>query len=702
MNDEPVRTKDRTSSPHPPSSPKSNTIVSWDDLGDYEAIKREATELLRSRGIEYKEAEYQPLDSATAEAIYQRVAKKIGLPLEVRPQKIAQGSRFVQSYQDEMRSQDRLINETLGTRVQIFDTTLRDGALDQIKKLSIESKLFVSQQLAWLGVDVIEVGDCETDLPAIGRISREIASLNRNPQWDFPALPTISATVKCHRDLSVVRKEIDKLWAAFANDNSAAIPAPHRRVHLYFPTSDELRQDRDFYPGKAKNREFLEHVRSVIRYARKVGFINIQVSAQDATRTEIEFLTEFFQIAIQNFDPSESRGEQLVLNVADTLGEASPRYIGWIFSKLREALRPRKNEVILGVHCHNDIGMGHACAFSAIEHGARHVEVTIAGIGPRVGNVALEEIVSALHAHDYLKLESGVRLHKLSNACRVILAVMGTGVFPNKPIIGPKAYVSQVDEYAVDNSHFPIDPESIGGGVQQIFSRPPSLAKLEEFLKERHLNVPRETTKSVLSAIEKILESKPYVSDVEILAVTSQLHREKAIDQIQTRPAWQLVELTAVSNTSSGANPSFARIQIARGKQTIIEMGIASGAISAAFQAISRATGMKIDIINYNVDVLGCGIADHSSVGIVLKDDQEPTNPAQGHVICCDIVQGSAEACLQAVNTLLERSYRRKFASSSPRAITKNPSLISDPNSNLEPHNSDSNPKILSFWGDNL
>ncbi len=292
--------------------------------------------------------------------------------------------------------------------VRIFDTTLRDGEQSPGFSMNTEEKIRMARQLAALNVDVIEAGfpiASRGDLEAVRKVAQEVRSV------------PIAA-------LARARKE----------DVSAAIealkPAAAPRLHIFLATSDlhlgvKLRMTRE---------QALEAIGTMIRYGRQhVG--EVEFSAEDAGRTDIDFLCRVCRIAID--------AGATVLNLPDTVGYAVPEEYGAMFTKVREYLGDPQG-ITLSAHCHDDLGLAVANSLAAVRAGVRQIECTINGIGERAGNASLEEVVVALAVRkESFGVTTGVRLDQLFPASRMLTEITGAHVAPNKAVVGANAFAHE-------------------------------------------------------------------------------------------------------------------------------------------------------------------------------------------------------------------------------------------------------------------
>jgi len=317
-------------------------------------------------------------------------------------------------------------------KITIFDTTLRDGEQSPGCSMNLEEKVRMAHQLERLGVDIIEAG-----FP--------IAS-----EGDFAAVKAVAAACRQVTVAALCRTaEQDVARAAEALSGAA-----HPRIHTFVATSDihlehKLRKTR---------REVLEMTRASVRRARNFAE-EVEFSAEDATRSDIDFLCEVLSVAA-------TEGAS-ILNVPDTVGYTLPEE----FARLVRTVRERvvgDTDATISVHCHNDLGLAAANSLAAISAGARQVECTVNGIGERAGNASLEELVMAMHVRaDQMPFETGVHTQELYPTSQLLSTIIGFDVQPNKAIVGRNAFAHEaaIHQHGVINNPLCYEimtPESVG------------------------------------------------------------------------------------------------------------------------------------------------------------------------------------------------------------------------------------------------
>lgn len=293
-------------------------------------------------------------------------------------------------------------------KVHIFDTTLRDGEQSPGFSMNTQEKLRMARQLAALNVDVIEAGfpiASRGDLEAVQRVAKEIR--------DVP----IAALARAKKE-----------------DVSAALealrPAAAPRLHVFLATSDLHLSVK----LKMTRKQALEAIGSMIRYGRQHVEV-VEFSAEDAGRTDIDFLCEVCRVAVE--------AGATVLNLPDTVGYAVPEEYGAMFTKVREFLGD-PDGVTLSAHCHDDLGLAVANSLAAVRAGVRQIECTINGIGERAGNASLEEVVVALAVRKQsFRVSTGINLQQLYPASRLLTEITGAHVAPNKAVVGANAFAHE-------------------------------------------------------------------------------------------------------------------------------------------------------------------------------------------------------------------------------------------------------------------
>ncbi|MEN3334882.1 MAG: 2-isopropylmalate synthase [Blastocatellia bacterium] len=294
------------------------------------------------------------------------------------------------------------------SQVKIFDTTLRDGEQSPGCSMRLQEKILMARQLDRLGVDILEAGfpiASDGDFEAVQAIARQVRR------------PVIAALARA------TRPDIERAWEAL---REAARP----RLHTFLATSDIHLE----YKLKISREEALRQARESVAHARSLCD-DVEFSAEDATRTDIDFLCAVVEAVIE--------AGAITINLPDTVGYVTPREYAELIDTMRRRVR-NIEQTTLSVHCHNDLGLAVANSIAAVEAGARQVECAINGIGERAGNAALEEIVMALSVRsDVMPYRTAIHTEQLYPSSQLLTELTGVAVQPNKAIVGRNAFAHE-------------------------------------------------------------------------------------------------------------------------------------------------------------------------------------------------------------------------------------------------------------------
>ncbi len=316
-------------------------------------------------------------------------------------------------------------------KVDIFDTTLRDGEQVPGCKLNTEQKVVIAQQLDLLGVDIIEAGFPVSSPGDFSSVS-EVAKVVKNA--------TVCGLTRA------VKKDIEVAAEALRY-------AKKPRVHTGIGTSDSHIN----YKFKSSREKVIERAVEAVKYAK--SFVeDIEFYAEDAGRTDNEFLARVCEEVI--------KAGATVLNIPDTTGYCLPEEYGAKINYLRSNVKGIE-KVTLSCHCHNDLGLATANSIAGVLNGARQIECTINGIGERAGNTSLEEVVMILKQHPYLNLDTNINTQRLNDMSKLVSESMGMLVQPNKAIVGSNAFAhsSGIHQDGViknRSTYEIIDPKDVG------------------------------------------------------------------------------------------------------------------------------------------------------------------------------------------------------------------------------------------------
>jgi 2-isopropylmalate synthase len=503
--------------------------------------------------------------------------------------------------------------------VRIFDTTLRDGEQSPGATLTLAEKVEIARLLEQMGVDIIEAGfpiSSPGDFESVKTIAGE---LHRS---------TVCGLARC------TPKDIERAGEAVKG-------AAKSRIHVFCATS-KIHRDHKLRKGKEDIIKLsVESIKQALGYTKDVEF-----SPEDASRTELEFLEEITQAAIE--------AGATTINLPDTVGYATPKTYGEIFSHLiRKLPIIRERNVILSSHCHNDLGLAVANSLSAVENGARQVECTINGIGERAGNAALEEIVMALKTrHDYYKINSKVDTTRIFPASRMVSTLTGLIVQRNKAIVGQNAFaheagIHQDGVLKYRETYEIMDPASIGLAKNElVLGKHSGRHAFRDRIVQLGYTLSDEQVEAAFHKFKALADKKKEVFDEDLEALVD--------EQLEiTQGLWELVglQVTAGSNTIPTATVT---LKDSNG-QTVQDASIGDGPVDAIYSAIQRLTGITVKLTDYRIRAVTKG---KEALGEVHVELDHSGKKIKGRGISTDILEASALAYVAAINRLRAVSNR--------------------------------------------
>jgi len=381
-------------------------------------------------------------------------------------------------------------------QIVFFDTTLRDGEQSPGCTMHHDEKLRMAHQLAALGVDVLEAGFAiasQGDSDSIRMIAREVHG------------PRIASLARCKReDIEAAARSIE--------------PAEKARIHTFLASSD-LHLEAKL---KITRAEALDQAANSVRLARTFAD-DVEFSAEDATRTDPDFLVEIVTVAVQ--------AGATTINIPDTVGYTTPDEYAATFRMLIEKV-PGIDDVILSTHCHNDLGMAVANTLAGIHAGARQAECTINGIGERAGNAALEEIAAALMVRrDKLPYTNNIKLNQLFPTSQMLAEFISFGCSPNKAVVGANAFahesgIHQHGMMANPLTYEIMTPESVGvPATNMVLGKHSGRRLLEQRLVELGHTLTRAQLDDVYHRFTELADRKKSIYDQDLLGL---LHSDKS------------------------------------------------------------------------------------------------------------------------------------------------------------------------------
>lgn len=382
------------------------------------------------------------------------------------------------------------------TRVVIFDTTLRDGEQSPGASMTIDEKIQMAHQLNALGVDIIEAGFpviSEGDFKAVSSIAEQVQG------------PVICALARA------VDADIEAAAKALAS-------AENKRIHVFIATSEIHMQHK---LKMTREQVVLKAVAAVNKAKQYVD--DVEFSAEDAARTDIDFLVQVVEAVI---DAGAS-----TVNIPDTVGYATPSEFGELIAQLKARVR-NIDKAVISVHCHNDLGLATANSLSAIANGARQIECTVNGIGERSGNCALEEIVMALKTrHDKFGVTTEVNAKQLVNSSKMVESITGIRVQPNKAIVGKNSFaheagIHQHGVIANRETYEIMRAEDVGFESNEIvLGKHSGRHAIKLWLEKNNINLNDADVAELSNQVKALSDTKKSVDDDDVFAI---LHRIRA------------------------------------------------------------------------------------------------------------------------------------------------------------------------------
>ena len=503
----------------------------------------------------------------------------------------------------------------MSRKIHIFDTTLRDGEQVPGAKLNKKQKIEIAEQLAKLGVDIIEAGfPCSSpeDLQAVKAISEVVKG------------PVIAGLARA------MKEDIDIAWEAVRR-------AERPRIHAFLGSSDihlqkKLRRDRETALGMA-----VEAVRYAKQYCEDVEY-----STEDASRTDFDYLCRVIDAAI--------KAGATVIIVPDTVGYAVPDEFGDLIKKLKERI-PGLDHVTLSVHCHNDLGLAVSNSLAAIKNGANQVECTVNGVGERAGNASLEEIVMILKTRQAsFQAYTDVKIKEIYRTSRMVSRIMNVPVQPNKAIVGSNAFAHSSgihqDGILKDRTTYEIiKPEDLGIREHKlVLTARSGRAALRHRLVASGYDLSPADFERVYDRFINVADRKKEISSKDLASIVE-------------------IELTKVPETfvfhdfqimsGSSMTPLAAVTLIKEGKH-LTDAATGNGPVDAVFNGIERIVAQQGILRDYDLKAVTMG---KDALGEAMVRVEIAGSVYSGIGTSPDVIEASARAYLNAFNRFFANSH---------------------------------------------
>lgn len=522
---------------------------------------------------------------------------------------------------------------------RIFDTTLRDGEQSPGASMTSEEKVQIALQLHALGVDIIEAGfpiASPDDFAAVRRIAMEVGNIVDDDGY----VPVICG-------LSRARKpDIERAWDAVKF-------AKRPRVHTFIATSeihmrDKLRMTPD---------EVVATAVECVSFAKSLGCTDIEFSPEDAGRSDPAFLYRILEAVI--------KAGATTLNIPDTTGWCMPPEFGKLIADIK-ANTPGAENVIISVHCQNDLGLSTANSLAGVHAGARQVECTINGIGERAGNASLEEVVMSLYLRGqshFGGLYTGIRPEHIAHGSKMVEEFSGLLVQPHKAIVGKNAFlhesgIHQDGMLKSQNTYEIMSPETIGltresqAGIRlgKLSGRNALASKLEEL----GFKLDQNELQAIFNRFKILAEKKKEVTEEDLLALIGD-------EMSSPRTIWEVLDVQVVCGTMGMPT---ATIKM-RGPDGMvrIQSAIGTGPVDAAYKAVDMIVCVRNQLVDYNISSVTDGIDALATTRVSIRPkDNGMLENAQGRMAQrnfggngadSDIVVASVRAYVSALNKLI-------------------------------------------------
>lgn len=503
-------------------------------------------------------------------------------------------------------------NTTDSNRIIIFDTTLRDGEQSPGASMNLEEKLKIAHTLAGMGVDIIEAG-----FP--------IASVG-----DFNAVNEIAKTVKGSTICGLARATHGDIERCA----EAVKPAERKRIHTFLATSP-LHME---FKLQMQPDEVIAAITDSVTFARRFTD-DVEWSAEDGSRTEHDFLCRAVETAID--------AGARTINIPDTVGYAIPTEYAALIAMLFNRV-PNIDKAIISVHCHNDLGLGVANSLAAVSVGARQIECTVNGLGERAGNAAMEEVVMALRTrNDVMPFTTGIKTQDIMKASRMVSAVTGFVVQPNKAIVGKNAFahesgIHQDGMLKHAGTYEIMTPESIGLSTSNlVMGKHSGRNAFKTKLSELGYELGDNAVQDAFRRFKDLADLKKEIFDEDIIALVDD-------EVLRENHRIQLKSMEILCGTVH--NPPKAVVALTIDGEVMECEATGDGPVDAAFNCVKKLFPHTANLQLYQVHAVTQGTDAQAEVTVRLEENGKTVN---GSGADTDTMVSSVKAYLNALNKLL-------------------------------------------------
>lgn len=506
-------------------------------------------------------------------------------------------------------------------KVKIFDTTLRDGEQAPGFSMTAGQKIRMAKALESLGVDIIEAGFAAAspgDFEGIQNIAREVTG------------STVCSLARCND-------------GDIRASGEAIAPARSGRIHTFIATSPLHRE----YKLKMSKEEIIRRAIAGIELARTYTN-DVEFSAEDAIRTERDYLKEVVEAAI--------KAGATTINIPDTVGYTTPEEIQNLFEFLTTQVEGA-DRVTFSAHCHDDLGLAVANSLAAIRGGARQVECAMNGIGERAGNCATEEVIMAINTRrDFYGLTTGIKTEGLYAASKLLATITGNPVPRNKAIVGKNAFAheSGIHQHGVlanRETYEIMKPEHVGVSTDNlVLGKHSGRAALKSRAQKLGFTLEDNQLASVFVAFKELADAKKEVFDADIEALIMG-------EAVGTQGPWSIDSLYVSAGSDDNRKPQATVALSHEDGRQITKVSDAAGPVNAVFHAISDITGQPMHLESFTVQSVTEGEDAMAEAAVRVSTEFESY---QGRGTSTDTVLAGAKAYLDVINRIERRAVRQR------------------------------------------
>jgi 2-isopropylmalate synthase len=496
-------------------------------------------------------------------------------------------------------------------KIFIFDTTLRDGEQSPGASMAVEQKVEVARLLAGMGADIIEAGfpiSSHVQFEGVKRISENIEG------------PTIAGLARA------LENDITTCYEAIK-------PAKKKRIHTFIATS-EIHMEHKL---KKSPDQVLKLAIEAVTLAKSM-VKDVEFSAEDATRSDWEFLKDIYTAVIE--------AGATTINVPDTVGYTVPGEFSELIQFLVDNV-PGIENVVISIHCHNDLGLAVANTIQALKVGARQAEVAVNGLGERAGNASFEEVVMALKTKgSYFNLKTDIVTEHIYHLSKTVVSFTGIPVQPNKAIVGQNAFAHEAgihqDGMIKNRMTYEImTPESIGIDKSKlVLGRHSGKSGLRTRLKELGYTLEEAEFKKIFDKFIQLADKKKEVFNEDLQVLIE--------DELNILP--QIFSLVYFSVVTGNKVIPTATVKLKKNSTVMQEAATGDGPVDAVYRAIEKITDTPVKLVSYSLNAVTHG---KDAMGTVTISVERKNKQYRGHGVATDVIEASAHAFLNAINRIL-------------------------------------------------